>query len=55
MAEQLINHHVHTTGSDSHFPHEIDNGLENVIELAKKAGYDSILKFKNRTSYKIEI
>lgn len=44
-----------TIGSDSHYPEEIDNGLEKAIELAKKAGYDYILKFKSRTPNKVEI
>lgn len=44
-----------TIGSDSHSPEQITHGLEKAIEIAKKAGYDYILKFKNRTPIKIKI
>ena len=44
-----------TIGSDSHSPEQIDYGLEKAIELAKKAGYKSILKFKNRKAIEIRI
>jgi histidinol-phosphatase (PHP family) len=49
-----------TIGSDFHgegFHHgkEVTSGLREAIELAKKAGYDSIVKFKNRNMIKIPI
>jgi len=40
---------------DSHYETEIDNGFHEAINLAKKAGYKSILKFKNRKPIEIKI
>lgn len=44
-----------TISSDSHYPEDIDKDLLHAINLAKKAGYSSIIKFKNRKPIKISI
>ena len=44
-----------TIGSDAHKKEELNQGLEKAIDLAKKAGYKSILKFRGRKPIKIEI
>jgi histidinol-phosphatase (PHP family) len=44
-----------TIGSDMHYPGQINAWLEKAIELAKQAGYKSIIKFKNRKMIEIEI
>ena len=44
-----------TIGADTHWIERIDANLEEAYELARKAGYKEILKFKNRKSIKIKI
>lgn len=44
-----------TIGTDSHDKDHIDTGIKEAIRLAKNAGYDNILKFKNRKRIKIPI
>ena len=44
-----------TIGSDSHSPEQIDYRLKEAIQSAKKAGYTSIVKFKNRKAISIPI
>lgn len=44
-----------TISADSHHPEEITFKLKKAYELAKKAGYSSILKFKNRKPIEIKI
>lgn len=44
-----------TIGADTHEPERIIDNLDKAIELAKKAGYSSILKFKNRKRIKVKI
>jgi histidinol-phosphatase (PHP family) len=44
-----------TISSDSHYESHIDYGLEDAIEIARKAGYTSILKFKERRGTEVKI
>jgi len=44
-----------TIGSDAHKKEEIGAGLKRAANLAKQAGYDYIVKFKNRESVKVKI
>ena len=44
-----------TLGSDAHEKQDIGSGLDYAIELAKKASYEHILKFKNRKPIEVPI
>ncbi|MFA5856576.1 MAG: histidinol-phosphatase [Candidatus Pacearchaeota archaeon] len=44
-----------TIGIDSHYEDQMDNNYSEAIDLAKKAGYTSIVKFKNRKRIEITI
>ena len=44
-----------TIGADSHYPEQIDYGIEKAIATAKKAGYTTILKFINRNKREITL
>jgi len=44
-----------TIGSDMHFPEWMTGGLEAAKNLARQAGYDHIVKYKNRQPVKVSI
>lgn len=44
-----------TIGADSHWVDRIDSGISEAYELARKAGYKDILKFKQRKATKVLI
>jgi histidinol-phosphatase (PHP family) len=44
-----------TIGSDSHYPDEIDLGLEKALEIAKEIGFTHVNIFKNRKRIEMKI
>lgn len=44
-----------TVGTDAHWKERISEGIDEAYDLAKKAGYDSILIFKNRKPIEVEL
>jgi len=44
-----------TLGSDGHYPEKVNRNLDRARELAIKAGYKSVVRFKNRKMIEVEI